>query len=147
MQLKHCEWKLVLHCLTTYRAVEALWMIVSIALLTTYRAVEALWMIVVIESLHPAVSSLYWESTGHTLGSKQLVPVWKQWHMLQRLGPVHVDINDWRWQTFCFWWQVKNKLCMKSQREQVSFITLTGIQKMNVAYSSLKSIRNMSVKL
>ena len=42
---------------------------------------------------------------------------------------------------------INNKLCMKSQREQVSFITLTGIQKMNVAYSSLKSIRNMSVKL
>lgn len=32
-------------------------------------------MIVIVESLHPSVSRLYGESTGHTLGGEQLIPV------------------------------------------------------------------------
>jgi len=32
-------------------------------------------VIVVVESLHPAISGLYWEATRYTLCGKQLIPV------------------------------------------------------------------------
>jgi len=38
-------------------------------------AVKTLRVVVVVQSFHPSVSSFYWESTGYTLGGKQLVPV------------------------------------------------------------------------
>jgi len=41
----------------------------------TKRAVETLRVVVVIESLHPAITSLDWEATRDALGGEELIPV------------------------------------------------------------------------
>ena len=44
----------------------------------TYRAVEALGVVVVIESLDPPVSGFDRESARHALRCEQLVPIWAE---------------------------------------------------------------------
>ena len=41
----------------------------------SHRAVETLRVVVVIESLHPAITSLDWEATRDALGGEELIPV------------------------------------------------------------------------
>jgi len=47
----------------------------TLQILPAESAVKTLRVVVVVQSFHPSVSSFYWESTGYTLGGKQLVPV------------------------------------------------------------------------
>ena len=43
--------------------------------LATYRAIEALRMVIIIEGLYPAVTGFYWEPTGDTFCCEELVPI------------------------------------------------------------------------
>ena len=51
------------------------WWVGSEGNFDTYSAVKTLGVVVVVQSFHPAVSGLNWESTRYTLRGEQFIPV------------------------------------------------------------------------
>jgi len=78
---KLCPSKFFLHILELHRMIFTKYFstlcikALPLHIFLTKRAVETLRVVVVIESLHPAITSLDWEATRDTLGGEELIPV------------------------------------------------------------------------